>query len=75
MVSRKVMNGKASLVTSSSGATLAITARDLGPTTAMVVHCSVTEVQCTSRLGHSVCCHSSSQSSTLAAPPVVVVMK
>ena len=75
VVSRNVMNGNASLATSSSGATLATTSRDRGPTTATVVHCSVTEVQVTSSVGHSVCCHSSSQSSTRAAPPVVVVMK
>ena len=52
-----------------------MTARDFGPTTAMVVHCSVTEVIVTSKVGHSVWCHSSSQSRTRAAPPVVVVMK
>jgi hypothetical protein len=75
VVSRNVMNGNASLVTSRSGATRATTSRDRGPTTAIVVHCSVTEVQVTSRSGHSVCSHCSSQSSTPAAPPVVVVRK
>ena len=45
VVSRKVMNGNASLDTSRSGATRATTSRERGPTTAMVVHCSVTEVQ------------------------------
>ncbi len=69
------MKGKASWETSRSGATRAITSRDLGPTTAMVLHCSVTDVNTTSSSGHSVWCHSSSQSRTLAAPPVVVVMK
>src|SRR6478752_874312 len=46
VVSRNVMNGKASASrpppAASSGASLAITARDFGPTTAMVDHCSVT---------------------------------
>ena len=79
VVSRNVMNGKASVsrppFPASCGATFAITARDFGPTTAIVVHCSVTDVKTTSKPGHSVWCHSSNQSSTLAAPPVVVVMK
>ena len=69
------MNGNASLETSRSGASSATTSRDLGPTTAMVEYCSVTEVKTTSSSGHSVCDHSSSQSSTFAAPPVVVVMR
>jgi hypothetical protein len=75
VVSRNVMNGNASRLTSSRGATRATTPRACGPTTAMVTHCSVTEVQYTRRSGHSVCSHSSSQSRTPAAPPVVVVMK
>ena len=54
VVSRNAMNGNASLLTSRSGATLAMTARDFGPTTATVVHCSVTEVMVTSSDGHSV---------------------
>lgn len=74
-VSRKAMNGNASLDRSSSGASFSTTARDFGPTTATVVYCSVTEVKVTSSSGHSVWDHSSSQSRTLAAPPVVVVMK
>src|SRR3954447_5057762 len=59
VVSRKAMNGKASLETSRPGTSLATTARDFGPTTAMVDHCSVTEVKTTSSSGHSVCSHSS----------------
>ncbi|GDY59959.1 hypothetical protein SVIO_105820 [Streptomyces violaceusniger] len=75
VVSRKAMKGNASFETSTSGARWATTSRDRGPTTAIVAHCSVTEVQWTSSSGHSVCSHSSSQSRTAAAPPVVVVMK
>ena len=58
------MNGNASADRSRSGASRATTSRDRGPTTAIVAHCSVTEVQCTSSSGHSVCSHSSSQSRT-----------
>ncbi len=72
--SRQVMNGNAALSTSSAGATAPTTARDSGPTTATVAQCSVTDVQCTRRSGHSVWSHSSSHSSTAAALPVVVVM-
>jgi hypothetical protein len=75
VVSRKAMKGNASADRSTSGASWATTWRDRGPTTAIVDHCSVTEVQWTSSSGHSVCSHSSSQSRTPAAPPVVVVMK
>jgi len=45
VVSRNVMNGNASRLTSSRGATRATTPRACGPTTAMVAHCSVPEVQ------------------------------
>jgi hypothetical protein len=45
VVSWKVMNPNASLLTSRSGAILAMTSLDRGPTTATVDHCSVTEVQ------------------------------
>ena len=40
------------------------TSRDLGPTTAIVAHCSVTDVAWTRSSGHSVWSHSSSHSST-----------
>ena len=70
-VSCQVMNGNASLAVSSP-VTAATTSRDRGPTTGNVAHCSVTEVTCTRRCGHSVCSQSSIQSRTPAAPPVVV---
>lgn len=69
------MNSNASFDTSSVGATAARTSRDRGPTNGIVAQCSVTEVQCTSRCGHSVCSHSSIQSRIFAALPVVVVMR
>src|SRR5690625_2783004 len=75
VMSRNSMNLKPSAEKSSSGASLLMTSRDLGPTTAMVAYCSVTEVANTSSSGHSVCNHSSIQSSTSAAPEVVVCMK
>ena len=53
---------------------VATTSRARGPTTATVVHCSVTLVACTRSSGHSVCSHSSRWSRTGAALPVVVVM-
>ena len=73
--SRIAMKGKLSLSTASSGASVAITSRDFGPTTAIVTHCSVTDVSRTRRSGHSVWRYSSMWSSTFAAPPVVVVQR
>ena len=72
--SRTVMNGKSAASTGRSGASARRTSRDLGPTTAIVAHCSVTDVAWTRSSGHSVWSHSSSHSSTGAAFPVVVVM-
>ncbi len=74
IASRQVMNGKASMATSSPGASAATTSRDRGPTTATVAHCSVTLVARTRSSGHSVWSHSSRWSRTGAALPVVVVM-
>ena len=66
------MNGKLS---ASSGISVsrASRARESGPTTATVAHCSVTEVSQTRSSGHSVWSHSSIHASTGAALPVVVV--
>ena len=75
VVLRYSMNPNPSFDTSSSGAILRMTSRDFGPTTAIVLYCSVAEVNTTSSSGHSVCDQSSSHSRTSAAPPVVVVMK
>ncbi len=73
--SRIVICGKLAGLSVRPGASNVITSRARGPTKVALAHSSVTEVQKTSRSGHSVCSHSSSQSSTAAALPVVVVIK
>ena len=74
-LSRRRMNGKAAGSSARSGVTAASTSRARAPTSVALAHSSVSEVQNTSRSGHSVCSHSSSQSSTAAALPVVVVIR
>jgi hypothetical protein len=69
------MNGNAVASSERPGASACSTSRERGPTTAIVAHCSVTDVAWTRSSGHSVWSHSSSQSRTAAALPVVVVMR